>query len=106
MKMNLKLENRPIKSFLLQIFSFFVKDDLIRTLNWLPITELVDFCIANCCFSALNDPNWPKYLPVKLQVSKRTTRKDNEMMVERGERKNIFSDQVFTTLMIYQKLLE
>ena len=28
------------------------------------------------------------------------------MMVERGEKKNIFSDQVFTTLMIYQKLLE
>ena len=37
----------------------------------------------------------PKYLPIKLQVSKRTTRKDNEMMVERGE-KNTFSDQVFT----------
>ena len=33
---------------------------------------------------------------MKLQVSKRTTRKDNEMMVERGE-KNTFSDQVFTT---------
>ena len=38
----------------------------------------------------------PKYLPIKLQVSKRTTRKDNEMMVERGE-KNTFSDQIFTT---------
>ena len=72
------------------------EDDLIKTLSWLPITELVDFCIANCCFSALHDPNWPKYLPIKLQVSKRTTRKDNEMMVERGE-KNTFSDQVFTT---------
>ena len=37
----------------------------------------------------------PKYLPIKLQVSKRTTRKDNEIMVERDE-KNTFSDQVFT----------
>ena len=72
------------------------EDDLIKTLNWLPITELMDFSIANCCFSVLPNPNWPKYLPIKLQVSKRTTRKDNEMMVERSE-KNTFSDQVFTT---------
>ena len=57
----------------------------------------MDFSIANCCFSAFHDPNWPEYLPIKLQVSKRTTRKDNEMvMIESGE-KNTFSDQVFTT---------
>ena len=56
----------------------------------------MDFSIANCRFSALHDPNWPKYLSIKLQVLKITTRKDNEMMVERGE-KNTFSDQVFTT---------
>ena len=61
-----------------------------------PITELVDFCITNWYFSALHRPNWPKYLPVKLQLSKRTTRKDSEMMVERCE-KNTFSGQVFTT---------
>ena len=65
-------------------------------LNWLPITELVDFSIAKCCFSALHDPNWPKYLPIKLQVSKRTTRKDNKTILERGE-KNTFNDLVFTT---------
>ena len=35
-------------------------------------------------------------LPIKLQESKRTTRKDNEMMIERGE-KNTFSSQVITT---------
>ena len=55
----------------------------------LPITELIDFPIANCCFSALHDPNWTKYLPVKLQVSKITTRKDNGMLVERGEKKHV-----------------
>ena len=47
----------------------------------------MDFSIANCCFSALNDPNWLKYLPIKLQEPKTTTRKNNEMMVERGENK-------------------
>ena len=56
----------------------------------------MDFSIANCCFSALHEPNWPKYLPIKLQKSNGTTRKDNEMMVERGE-KYTFSDQAFTT---------
>ena len=44
------------------------KDNLIKTLIWLPITELMDFYIANCCFSALPNPNWPKYLPIKLQA--------------------------------------
>ena len=33
------------------------EDDLIKTLGWLPVTELVDFCMANCCFSALHYPN-------------------------------------------------
>ena len=65
------------------------ENNLIKTLCWLPITKLMDVCIANCCFSALHDPNWPKYLPIKLQESKRTTRKDNEMMVERGEKKHL-----------------
>ena len=56
----------------------------------------MDFSIANCFFSVLHDPNWPKYLPIKLQESKRTTREVNEMMVDRTE-KNTFSDQVFTS---------
>ena len=54
----------------------------------------MDFSIAKCCFSALHDPNWPQYLPIKLQEQKKTTRKNNEMMVERGE-KNTFSNQKF-----------
>ena len=62
------------------------EDDLIKTLCWLPIPELMHFSIANCSFSALRDANWPKYLPIKLQESKRTIRKDNEMMVERGKK--------------------
>ena len=45
--------------------------------------------IANYHFSALHDPNWPKCLPLKLRQSKSTARKDNEMMIERGERKNL-----------------
>ena len=56
----------------------------------------MDFSTVNCCFSAIHHPSWPKYLTIKLQESKRTTRKDNEMMVKRGE-KIIFNDQIFTT---------
>ena len=54
----------------------------------------MEFSIGNCCFSTLHYPNWPKYLPIKLQERKRTTEKYNEMMVECGE-KNTFSDNVF-----------
>ena len=45
-----------------------------------------------CTFSALSDPKWPKYLPIKLQEIKRTTRLENKMMVERGD-KSTFGDQ-------------
>ena len=54
----------------------------------------MSFFIVNYCFPALKDPKRSKYLPIKLHESKRTTRKDNEMMVESGE-KNTFGDQVF-----------
>ena len=79
-----KTQNR-VASYILGLY--IKQDDLIKTLYWLPITELMDFSIANCCFSALHDPNWLKHLPIKLQEPKTTTRKDNEMMVERGENK-------------------
>ena len=52
----------------------------------------MEFAIVKCTFSALNDPKWPKYLPIKLQEIKHTTRLENEMMVERGD-KNTFGDQ-------------
>ena len=43
-----KTQNRVANYFL---GPYVQKDDLIKTLNWLPITELVDCCsIANCCF--------------------------------------------------------
>ena len=71
----------------------------------LPITELMDFSIANCYFSALHDPNWPKYLPIKLQESKRTIRKDNGMMVERGEKTPLVIKFLLLSI-ICQKLLE
>ena len=52
----------------------------------------MEFTIVKCTFSALNDPKWPKYSPIKLHEIKRTTRLEKEMMVERGE-KNTFGDQ-------------
>ena len=53
---------------------------------------MMEFAIVKCTFSALNDPKWPKYLPIKLQEIERTTRLQNEMIVERGD-KNTFGDQ-------------
>ena len=56
---------------------------------------MMEFAIVKCTFSALNDPKWPKYLPM-LQEIKRITRLENEMMVERGD-KNTFGDQAHDT---------
>ena len=53
-----KTQNR-VASYVLG--QYVKEDDLIKTLCWLPITELVDFSIINCCFSVLHDPNRPKY---------------------------------------------
>ena len=61
---------------------------------------MMEFAIVKCTFSVLNNPKCQKYLSIKLQEIKRTTRLENEMMVERGG-KNTFGD-----LTIYQKQLE
>ena len=50
---------------------------------------MMEFPVVKCTFSALNDPNWPKYLPIKLQEIKRL---ENKVMVERGA-KITFGDQ-------------
>ena len=53
---------------------------------------MIEFAIVKCTFSALNDPKWPKYLPIKLQEIKHKTLLENEMIVERSE-KTTFGDQ-------------
>ena len=68
------------------------ESDFITTLGWLPVQEMMEFAIVKCTFSALNDPKWPKYLPIKLQEIKRATRLENKMMVERSD-KNTFGDR-------------
>ena len=72
---------------------FLKEDDLIKALCWLPITELMDFSIANCCFSALQN------------LTKGTTRKVNKVIVERDEQIPLVIKFLLLS-MIYQKLLE
>ena len=64
--------------------------NFITTLGWLPVQEMMEFAIVKWTFLALNDPRWPKYLPIKLQEIKCTT--CLEMMAESGN-KNTFGDQ-------------
>ena len=56
-----------------------------------------------CTFSALNDPKWPKYLPIKLQEMKRTARLENEMIVEPSE-KNTFEKHIPKTIRIIKDI--
>ena len=60
--------------------------DFITTLSWLPVQKMMEFTIVKCTFLALNNPKWPKYLPIKFQEVKRTSRLENKMMVERGDK--------------------
>ena len=39
--------------------------DAIEHLKWLPIKENNEFSISKLVFLALNDTNWPKYLPIE-----------------------------------------
>ena len=68
------------------------ESDFITTLGWLRVKEMMEFAIVKCTFSALNHPKWPKYLPIKLQEIKCTTRLGNKMMIKRGQ-KSTFSGQ-------------
>ena len=67
------------------------ESDFNTTLGWLSVQEIMEFAIAEYTFSALKDPKWTKYLPIKLQEIKRSTRVENKSMVERGEKKHIRS---------------
>ena len=81
------------------------ESDFITTVGWLPIQEMMEFAIVKCTYSALNDPKWPKYLPIKFQEIKCTTRLENEMMVKRGEKTHsVIKHMMYLT--IYQKQQE
>ena len=51
--------------------------DAIEHLKWLPIKENNDFSISKLVFLALNDTNWPKYLPIETVKNRRSLRTEN-----------------------------
>ena len=53
---------------------------------------MTNFSISKLEFLALNDTNWPKYLPVGTVKNRRSLRTENTMKVTRGEA-NCFSNQ-------------
>ena len=71
----------------------------IEHLKWLPIKENNEFSISKLVFLALNDTNWPKYLPVETVKNRRSLRTENTMKGTWGEA-NCFSNQtlVFSEL--------
>ena len=64
----------------------------IEHLKWLPIKENNEFSISKLVFLALNDTNWPKYLPIETVKNRRSLRTENSMKVIPGEA-NYFSNQ-------------
>ena len=52
----------------------------VLSLKWLPITENIDSSMAKTIHKALNDPDWPSYLPISLY--------DRQTMVHRSNEEN------------------
>ena len=73
--------------------------DAIKHLKWLRIKENNEFSISKLVFLALNDTNWPKYLPIENVKNRRSLRTENTMKVTRGEG-NCFSNQT----MVFKEL--
>ena len=73
--------------------------DAIEHLKWLPIKENNEFSISKLVFLALNDTNWPKYLPIETVKNRQSLRTENTMKVTRGEA-NCFSNQA----LVFNKL--
>ena len=61
-------------------------------LKWLPIKENNEFSISKLVFLALNDTNWPKYLPIETVKNRVSLRTENTMKVIREEA-NCLSNQ-------------
>ena len=74
--------------------------DAFEHLKWLPIKENKEFSISKLVFLALNDTNWPKYLPIETVKNRRSLRTENTMKVTRGEA-NCFSNEAKTINNIY-----
>ena len=68
-------------------------------IKWLRIKENNEFSISKLVFLALNDTNWPKYLPIGAVKNRRSLRTENTMKGTRGEA-NCFSNQA----MVFKEL--
>ena len=66
--------------------------DATEHLKWLPIKENNELSISKLVFLALNDTNWPKYLPIETVKNRLSLRTEYTMRVTRGEG-NSFSNQ-------------
>ena len=66
--------------------------DANEHLKWLPIKENNEFSISKLVLLALNNTNWPKYLPIETVKDCQSLRTENTMKMTRGET-NCFSNQ-------------
>ena len=62
------------------------KEDVL-SLKWLPIREYIDFASCKLAFKALNDPLWPKYLPLELIRHEQNLRSSQDFKVKSGSLK-------------------
>ena len=73
----------------------------VISLNWLLITELIDFEISKLAYKALYDEAWPSYLYLNRKKFIRDLRNNDSNLIERSKENQTFhdnTDKVFNKL--------
>ena len=59
--------------------------DDVLSLKWLPISESIDSSLAKTIHKAVNDKNWPSYLPIKVSLQRSREHRSNDTTVHNVE---------------------
>ena len=73
----------------------------VISLNWLLITELIDFEISKLAYKALYDESWPNYLYLNRKKFIRDLRNNDSNLIERSKENQTFHDN---TEKVFNKL--
>ena len=73
-----------------------------RKLKWLPIVESIELSLAKTIHKAINDKNWPSYLPIKVSTQRYREHWSNDIIVHDVEpvRINFFSTGITRNVML------
>ena len=54
-------------------------------LKWLPVVESIELSLAKTVHKAINDKDWPSYLPIKVSTQRSREHRSNDIIVHNVE---------------------